>query len=156
MAVEDFGSARLLVSDARVAVLLLDDARYRVIKRLFGVPRDQSWPVTLIALALVAHAAHSKWDQTVRGPGGPTRSDALLGAATLRELLMVVPRRSSRNTPLVGTLVAIAVGGAVLRPGLSRAVTGVRASSHRARRAFNHRYAHRLPVFDRGTRGKVS
>jgi hypothetical protein len=78
---EDVAGARLLVSDVRVALLLLDEARYGVVERLFWVPRDQSWPVTLIALALIAHPAHDKSDQTFRGPGGPTLSGVALGAA---------------------------------------------------------------------------
>ena len=146
ISLEGYGGARLLVSDARVALLLLDRARYRVVARLFGVPKDQSWPVTLIALALVAGAADKKWDQMVRGPGGPTRSDVALGVATLRELLIPVAGPSSRDMPLVGTLVMIAVAGALVRPGLSRAVHGIRSSSHRARGAFNHRYGHLLPA----------
>ena len=39
IALEDVAGARLLVSDVRTALLLLDEARYRVIKRLFGVKR---------------------------------------------------------------------------------------------------------------------
>ena len=150
IALEDVAGARLLVSDVRAALLLVDEARYRVIKRLFGVSRDRSWPVTLIALALVAHAAHEKSDQMLRGPGGPTRSDVALGVATLRELLIAIPRRSSQDTPLVGTLVTLAVVGALVRPGLSRTVNGIRTSSHRARRSFNHRYGHLLPMSTTG------
>jgi hypothetical protein len=39
MTLEDVGGARLLVSDVRVALLLLDEARYRAVNRLFGVDR---------------------------------------------------------------------------------------------------------------------
>ena len=151
IALEDVAGARLLASDVRAALLLVDEARYRVSKRLFGVSRDQSWPVTLIALALLARAAHEKSDQMLTGPGGPTKSDVALGVATLRELLTVITGRSSRGTPLVGTLVTIAVVGALVRPGLSRTVHGIRASSHRAGRAFNHRYGHLLPTSTAGT-----
>ena len=147
IALGDVAGARLLVSDVRVALLLLDEARHRVVERLFGVSRDQSWPVTLIALALVAHAAHEKSDQMLRGPGGPTRSDVALGVATARELIVGISGPSSRDTPLVGTLMTVAVVGALVRPGLSRAVHGISASSRRARHSFNHRYGHLLPTF---------
>jgi hypothetical protein len=140
------GGAKLLVSDVRVALLLLDAARYRAVKRFVGVPRDQSWTVTLIALAVLARAAHDKSDQMLRGPGGPTRADVTLGAAAVRELLTWIPGRSSRDTPLVGTMVAIAVAGALVRPGVSRIAQGVRTSSHRARLSFSHRYGHSLPA----------
>ena len=142
IAPEGVGSARLLVSDVRTAFLLLDEARYRAVKRLFGVSRDHSWAVTLIGLAVLAQAAHDKSEQMLRGPGGPTRADVALGAAALRELLPGIPGPSSRDTPLVATLVTIAVVGALVRPGLSRTVHGIRTSAHHARQSFNHRYGH--------------
>ncbi len=146
IAQEGVGSARLLVSDVGTALLLLDEARYRVVKRLFGVSRDRSWAVTLIALAVLAQAAHDKSDQMLKGPGGPTRADVVLGAAALRELLAGIPGPSSRDTPLVATLVMIAVAGALVRPALSRTAHGIRTSSHRARLSFRHRYGHLLPA----------
>ena len=87
IALEDVGGARLLVSDVRVMLLLFDKARYRVVRRLFGVSRDQSWLVMLIALAPIAEAANAKADQVLRGPGGPTRGDVTLGTVAMRELL---------------------------------------------------------------------
>lgn len=146
VALEDVGGARLLVSDVRTALLLLDEARYRAVRRLFGVSRDQSWAVTVIGLALLASVAHDKAEQMLRGPGGPTRAEVMLGAAGLRELLVGIPGPASRDTPLVATLLAIAVVGAVVRPGLSRAAHGIRTATHRARHSFNHRYGHLLPT----------
>ena len=143
-ALEDAGGARLLVSDVRVALLLLDDVRYRVLRRLFGVSRDQSWAVTLIALVVLAQAAHETSDQMLRGRGGPTRADVALGAAAVRGLLAGIPGPEARETPLVATLVTIALLGALVRPGLSRAAHEIRSSSHRARQSFNHRYGHLL------------
>jgi hypothetical protein len=146
MTLEDVGGARLLVSDARVALLLLDEARYRVVNRLFGVDRDHSWPVTLIALAVLASAAHEKSDQMLKGPGGPTRTDIAFGAVGLRALVARISGPPSQDTPLVATLVTIAVIGAVARPGLSRAAHRIRTSSHHAKASFNQRYGHLLPV----------
>jgi hypothetical protein len=71
IALEDVAGARLLVSDVRVALLLVDKARHRVVERLFGVSREQSWQVTLIALALLASAAHDKSDRLLKGPSNP-------------------------------------------------------------------------------------
>ena len=142
----EVGGARLLVSDVRVALLLLDEARYRVVNRLFGVDRDHSWEVTLIALAVLASAAHEKSDQMLKGPGGPSRTDVAFGVVGLRELLARISGPPSQDTPLFSTLVTIAVVGAVARPILSRAAHRIRASSHDVRASFNHRYGHLLPV----------
>jgi hypothetical protein len=137
------------VSDVRVALLLLDEARWRVVRRLFGVSRAQSWPVTLIVLALLASAAQDKSDQILRGRGGPTRADVALGAAALREMLFGVPGQSSGDGRLLDTLMTIALVGAVVRPGLSRTVRGVRTSAHGVRQSFNCRYGHLLPTSER-------
>ncbi len=145
IALEDAAGARLLLTDVRVALLLVDQTRHRAVARLFGVSREQSWQVTLIALVLLASAAHDKSDRMLKGPGGPSRSDVMLGAAVLRELLTWIPGPSSRDTPLVGTLVMVALVGAVVRPAVSRAAHDIRTSSHRARHSFNHRYGHLLP-----------
>ena len=140
------GDARLLLTDLGVLLLLLDERRHRIIARLFGVSRDQSWLVTLLALVLLAEATQEKSDRMMKGPGGPTRADTILGAATLRELLAGIPGPQTRETPLVATLVTIALVGALVRRGLSRATHEIRSSSHRARRSFNHRYGHFLPT----------
>jgi hypothetical protein len=93
--------------------------------------------VTLIALAVFAGAAHDKSDQVLRGPGGPTRADLMLGAAAVRELLARIPGPTSRTT--IATLLAIAVVGAVVRPGLIRTAHGIKTARYRARQSFNHR-----------------
>jgi hypothetical protein len=145
VAPEDLGGARLLVSDVGVALPLLDEARYRAVRWLFGVPREQSWQVTLIALAVLASAARSKSEQVLRGPGGPTRADLALGAAGLRELLAAIAGPSAQDGPLVAIVVTIAVLGGVVRPGLSRTVRGFRTATHRAGRSLKQRYGHLPP-----------
>jgi hypothetical protein len=138
----DIGGAVLLASDMRVALLLLDEARYRAVHRLFGVSREESWPVTLVALALLAGVTHDKFEQVLCGAGRPTGADAVLGAAALREALLGIPGPSSRDTPLIGTLMMVAMLGAMAGPGLCRALHGIRASSHHLRLSFSHRYGH--------------
>ena len=121
---------------------MVNDARYRTIERLFGVPREQSNLVTLIALAVLAEAAHDKAERVLRGPGGPTRTETALGAGVLRESLKGLAGPASSDTPLFGTLVAIAVLGGLSRPALGRSVRGIRVFSDRTRLSFNHRYGH--------------
>ena len=132
--------ADLLLSDVKLALLLVNEARYRALDRLFGVPRDQANLATLIALGALAHALHGKRERLLKGPGGPTRADALLGAATLRELLHQTAGQSSEKTPLIETLVAIAVLAHLARPVIRRSSRRVRAISHKTRLTFNRRY----------------
>ena len=150
---EGFGGARLLVSDVRLALLLLDEARQRVVERLFGVSRDQLVRDVDRAWKL-AQAAHDNSDQMLRGPGGPTRADAGAWSRCARGAARRDPRPSSRETPLVATLLTIAVAGAPVPPALSRTAHGIRTSSHRARLSCNHRYGHLLPARSDRRRGE--
>jgi hypothetical protein len=139
---EELGGARLLASDVRVASLLANEARHRAIDRVFGVPREQANLLTLIVLGLLLHATHDKIDQLLRGPGPPTRTDAALGGAVVRELLYDLGGPASRNTPLFATLLTFALLAGLSGPAARRSLRGIRASSHRTRVAFNHRYGH--------------
>jgi hypothetical protein len=133
---------RLLRTDIRGAFLLLNEARHRTMERVFGVSRAQSNLVTAIALAVTAETARDRAARFMRGPGGPTRADAILGGGLLKELVHGIAGLSSRDTPLFGTLVAIGVLAALRRVILGRPVRAFRAGSHRARLMFNRRYGH--------------
>jgi hypothetical protein len=133
-----------------VAFLLLDEARYRVVSRIFGVPRDNSYLVTAIALGTAAAAAHGKAARVLRVPAGPSVADSVLAAAVVKESMHRIAGAWSRDTPLFGTLIGLAVLGASFRPVLSASFGGVNASLHRARAAFDHRYGHSVRVSRRG------
>ena len=139
---EEASGARLLLTDIRIAFLLANEARYRTMEGVLGVPRDQANLVTLVTLGMLLEAAHDKTEQLLRGPGPPTRADAALGAAVLREVLYGVGGSPTRDTPLFSALVTVALLGGLSGPAVRRSVRGIRAASHRTRRSFNHRYGH--------------
>ena len=68
--------AEQLTSDTRVALLLLRDARNRACARLFGVSEQEAGLVTIIALAMLAHAANRKAHGVLNAIGPIHRSDA--------------------------------------------------------------------------------
>jgi hypothetical protein len=136
------GGSRLLSSDVRVAWLLLDDARCRFIERWFGVPKEDTFLVTMIGLGLVAGAVHRHAERVLRVPGGPSAPDTVIGGAVLRESMHRIAGTWSRDSSSFGTLVAIAMLGASVRPGLAASLRGIKASSHVARAGFDHRYGH--------------
>jgi hypothetical protein len=139
---EDPGGVRLLVNDAGVACLLLNEARYRVVARLFGVPRDQSFLVTVIALGTLAGALHDRAARVLAAPGTPSLGDTVLAAGVLKESVHGIAGAWSKDTPLFNTLVAIAMLGTLARPVLRVSFRDIKASSHTARVAFDHRYGH--------------
>jgi hypothetical protein len=143
---EDYGGATLLFSDLRVAFLLLDEARCAVISRLFGIPKDQSLLVSIIAIGALAQAAHEKATKVLRVEAGPTFPDLMIGTSALRESAHWMAGDLYRDTPIFGTLVAIAFLGTSLRPVLRASLRGVKAASHGARAGFDHRYGHLVRV----------
>jgi hypothetical protein len=129
--------ARLLATDLRVATLLLNDARYRTFQRVFAVERRDVNLVTLIGLLVLAEKTQAT-TRSLRGRRGPTMAEDFMGFGIVREALCRVAGPSSRDTPLLSTLLAIAVIGGAARSGLH----GVRGSGHRADVAFHHRYGY--------------
>ena len=138
---EEFGGARLLVSDIRLAFMLVNEARYRTLG-LIGVPRDQANVATLVAIIMAADAIESSKQALGHAPH-LSRADAVLGAAATNELLHAIGGAPTRKSPLFGPLVAFALLAALSRPALSRSVDGMRALSHDARLSLKHRYGHR-------------
>ncbi len=140
----NLGGIRRLRTDLRAGVLLADYVRHRALERAFGISREQANALTLVLMMMAAEGLHEHADRMLRGPGGPTRVDAVLGGALLRELVYDVGGPQSRETPLFGSLVLLAVIGGMTGPTARRALRGARTSSGRARLRFNRRYGRLL------------
>jgi hypothetical protein len=138
----DPGGARLLFGDLSIAALLLNHARRRVAARTFGVAEDQSLLVSIIAVGMLAGAARNRAARVAAVPAIPSVGDSILVAGVLKESVHGLAGDWSKDTPLFTTLVAIAMLGSLARPVLRLSFRDVKASSHRARLAFDHRYGH--------------
>jgi hypothetical protein len=128
---------RLLATDLRIATLMLNDARYRLAQRVFAIERNQVNMVSLIALLVMAERAQATTSK-LRARRGPTLAENFMGFGIVREAVCGVAGPGARDTPLLGTLLAIAVIGATARSGLH----GIRGSGHSADVAFHHRYGY--------------
>jgi hypothetical protein len=128
---------RLLATDLRIATLMLNDGRYRAFQRLFAIERNDVNLVSLIALLVMAERTQAT-TRRLRGHRGPTVAENFMGFGIVREALARVAGPASRDTPLLSTLLAIAVVGGAARSGLH----GIRGSGHRADVAFHHRYGY--------------
>jgi hypothetical protein len=140
----NLGGIKRLRTDFRAGVLLADHVRHRALERGFGISSDQANVLTFVLLLMAAEGLHEQTDKALHGPGGPTRADGVLGAALLRELVYNLGGRESRETPLFGSLVLLAVIGGMTGPTAKRALRGARTSSGRARLRFNRRYGRLL------------
>lgn len=125
-----FYNIKTIRSDPRIAYLLIKEARCRTLERVFGVPRDKQFLLTLVLLGMAGRAAAVRTQRAMRAaPGPPSRTGLLLGTSLLDEAAHMLAGDSTPDAPLVGTLVALALLAAMGRP-LAR---DIRVASRRAR-----------------------
>lgn len=139
---ELFGGARLAVADMRVMYLLLNQARARMITRLFGITGPGSGLVTIIALGIAAETAQRTVRRALAAPGTPELGQAALGTSVLTESARWIAGPGIGEFPLFGPLILLAVAGHVMRPAVRSTVHSVRTSAHRAHSSLDHRYGH--------------
>ena len=133
---------RLLLTDVRLTLMFLNHARYRSMERAFGVSRDQANLATFIAVVGLSEALQAQGRKAAGAAKPPSAIDNLMGLTMLSELLRSVAGPSSRDTPLLGTLMAFAALGTVARSFARKSAHGVYGSSHRMDLAFHRRYGY--------------
>lgn len=141
---EAAGGARLLRTDVRVAHLLANEARDRAAARLFGVSPDDAFLVTIIALGLAARAVHDRAVRVLDAPGVPSFGDTVIAAGALRQAAQRIQGTPSTKSPALDLLVLSAFVSALAVPSVRASLRWVRASTHRLRLDFDHRYGHLL------------
>lgn len=141
------GFARLFFDDAAIVFLLLNDLRHRTVARVFGVSRDDSNLVTVLAIGSAAVAVHGTAARVRAIRRYPSGSDSMIGAAVLREAALGIAGEPSRAVPAAGALVAFALGRSsrpVLRGALRTtrgSVLGVITAPQKLRAFARGRYA---------------
>jgi hypothetical protein len=132
------GAARLFFGDAVIVFLLLNEVRHRIVAWVFGVAREDSNRVTVIAVGSLADGLQGGAARVLGGAALPSVAAAAMGAAALRETAQGIAGARSRSTPLFGSLIAFAVLGTFFGPalrgsfrGLRRAVRGFGTGSRR-------------------------
>ncbi len=143
---DDVAGIRLLASDLTTITLLANEARYRTLERVFGIPREQVNAATLVLLLAFAAAMRERSMNAAKtarsAPAKLTATDLALGMGVTREGLHGIAGQSFDSTPLFGTLLAVAAVAHISRPIVTRSMNAVHARTHRARLAFDHRYGH--------------
>jgi hypothetical protein len=142
------GFARAFFGDAAIVLLVLNDIRHRIVTRVFGVSRDDSNLVTVLAVGSAAVAVHSTAARVRRIRRYPSLPDTAMGAAVLRQTALGIAGEPSRAVPFAGALVAFALVGRSSRPMLRGTFRTTRGS---ARRVVTAPY--RLRSFARGRYG---
>lgn len=139
---ESPGGSRLLRTDMRVAHLLANEARDRAVARLFGVSPDDAFLVTIIALGIAAHAIHERAARVLGAAGAPSFGDAVIASGLVRQSAHRIEGPSFTESPVLDALVVTAFAGALAVPPVRATLRWVKASTHRLRLDFDHRYGH--------------
>jgi hypothetical protein len=138
-AAEEFAGGRLLFSDVRVVLMLLNRGRFATLERVFGVPRDQANMVTVVGAAMLAGAARRDLRRVMTGPS-PSAGDTALGGAIVREGLAGVAGLSTGRAGTFPPLLGLALLSGLIRPVRRWSARTVRAGSHQTQVMFRHRY----------------
>jgi hypothetical protein len=141
---EPAGGPELFLTDAGAALAVANEARYRTLERVFGIQRSDVNLLTAVVALMVANSVYEKVT-TVRPPRPPSIPAVAIGVGALRESIYGVAGPASRDTPLGGTLIALAVLGGLARPPVVRSIRGTRSSWRRVHHSFLSRYGHLIP-----------
>jgi len=130
-----FGTHQLFLTDARLALALLDHLRYEALHRAFGISRAQT---NVVTVALLLGAADGAYEAARRIGGlrpGVSGHDAAIGAMALRDAAYGMAGPSARAVPRFGTLVALAILGGIAAPSVRRTTQRLHAAEQRLRAA---------------------
>jgi hypothetical protein len=139
-AAPDFGAGRLLVADSRLALILLNEGRHWMLRRYFGVSRQQANLASVLVALTAADVAYATTRRLLRAPLGIDRTDAALGWFVVRDASLRIAGPADRGVPLAATLVTLAAAGGAALPALRRAAHSARAAERRVRLDRIRRY----------------
>lgn len=135
------GSA-LFLGDLAGAFLLANEARYRTLERAFGIRREDANLATGIGLLILANSVYERTHRPEVPRPQTAVADLSIGIGALRESIYGVAGPATRDTPLAGTLIALAVLVGLVRQPAARGIRGAKASSKRLKNRFRGRYGH--------------
>jgi hypothetical protein len=133
------GATRLLFGDALIGVLLVNEVRHRIVQAVFGVPRESSNHMSMVAAGLLADGAGAQAAKLLAVPALPSIAVVALGGAAAGETIRTLAGPWSRAVPGAVGLIGVAVVGKSFVPMLRDSVYGAEAAGRAMRsvgRAF--------------------
>ena len=133
---EHLSGARLFVGDAVIAFRLLNEARHRILSRVFGMPREHSNLMTLFVIGAfvreLQRAAAAPGTQVRKARSSPTAvGDTMIGVGAARETVNSIAGHPARDTPFAAELIAFALTVYAFRAGIKRLLHALRPSLRR-------------------------
>lgn len=135
------GGRKQLAWDARIAFIMLNEARYRGMASLFGCSRDQANIATFLLALTFAEATRARLARLMR-PSPPQAGDALIFTGSVQGLLSAAAGRPLDDNPQLGTLLLLGVIAGGAAPSIIRSLNGMRGFSQELNRRFRHRYGY--------------
>ena len=144
--------AMLLLVDLRIAYLVANEFRYRLINSVVAGSGPQldaedaghelANLVTVVGASILGRELRARTSRLARRPSPPAIMDGILVAAGVRGILEALAGPQVGEVPGSGTLLALALVGRVIRPAHVRWVERVGTTSQRVATGFHHRYGY--------------
>jgi hypothetical protein len=136
----DFGTGRLFLADARLALAIANHVRYMALERTLGITRQQANVVSFVLAVAALDWAYEAAHRVARLPLPVSTDSAALGAIGLSGPVGRMAGPAGREMPLAGPLLALGVLGGIALPALRRATRSAREAESRLRQARIARY----------------
>lgn len=137
----EFGAGELFLADSRLAFVALNEARYRVLRRVFGVSRAQANLLTFVLALNASHAAAVTAEKVVTAPFRVAKVDVVISGFTMREAAVGAAGPRAAAVSPFATLLLIAVAGGMALPTLRRAAHQARLLERRIRTLRERQYS---------------
>jgi hypothetical protein len=113
---------RAFLCDVRLVLAALNQARYPLMRRAFGVSREQVNLLTFVVALSVAGATYDVIARFLRHPWPLDGAETAMAAAVVREAGFGIAGPKIRQTHVFGALIAIVAMKGLALPGLRRAL----------------------------------
>ena len=122
---------RAFLYDVRLVLAVLNEARYPLMRRVFGVSRDQVNLLTLVVGLSVVAATYDAIARFLRDPWPLDGTETAMAAAVVREAGFGIAGPKIRQAHLFGALIAIAAMKGLALPGMRRALHSAHVAEQR-------------------------
>jgi hypothetical protein len=137
----DFGVGELFLADSRLAFMVLNEARHRTLRRIFGVSREQANLLTFAVAFTGFHGAANVAGRVVHAPFQISGADLAIGGFLGREGAIGVAGPNAAAVSPFATLLTIGIFGGLAYPALRRTARRMRAAERRLRSLRESQYA---------------
>jgi len=119
-----------IFSDAIMGFLVLNEIRHRIVASVFGVAREDSNAMSVVAVGSLAEGLQGGAARVLAAGAIPPVAAAVIGAAAIRETVQTIAGPSSRTVPFFGGLLVVAVLGTSFGPLVRGSLHGARSAGH--------------------------